>query len=159
MPDLILNPPSPVNLKGKIQYLWENDTALVEMHPAERFITGRVPTSKPTAADPAPPQMPYTRLELPIATRSTRTSDTEYWFQAVKFHLWTDTSDEADPIVQAIYDCYGNMGFSYELSSVTYRIIDTKFGGIAQKQIPKPNYTAWETVVTFTLRTMRNRVN
>jgi hypothetical protein len=147
------------SLKGTIQDMWAADPTLTVLHLASRFYTGRVPIIKPTDADPAPPQMPYTRLELPLGARGTRTSSTEYPFQLAKFHVWSETADEADAIVQAIVDCYADTSYSYTANTDTCQVIDTRYDGVTQKQITEPNYTAWESIVTFTLRTMRNRVH
>ena len=145
------------NLKGTLHQMWEDDATLDALHPVARFYTGRVPSSKPGSAVPAPPDMPYTRLELPSAKRGTRTTDTEYPMQEVKFHLWTDTADEADPVAQAIMDCYVNQAFEFTVGESTSKVIDTRDSGITQRQITKPTYTAWETVVCLTMRIMRNR--
>lgn len=150
--------PSLDNLKATIHDLWAADSALSTLHPAERLFTGRIPSSiQGGGTDSGPPEMPYTRLELPCARKGTRTTDTEYPIQDVKFHVWTDTSNEADPISEAILHCYRDQAFYYTVGTTTYKVIDTRDGGTTQREITMPNYTAWETIVSLTMRIMKNR--
>ena len=153
--NIITYNPSLPSIKGKLQYLWTANTALTALHPVTSFYTGRVPSVAGTNQGAAVTEMPYTRLEMPSGSLAERTSDSNYLFQVVKFHLWTDTAEEADPIANAIEDCFADVSFSYNSG----RVIDTKSNGVTQKQIVKPNYTAYETIVTFTMRIMRNRVH
>ena len=140
---------TPLNLKGTLQAMWTNNSPLMQLHPDVRFFTGRVPLAKNI-----PQPMPYTRLAMPGGSRGVRTSSTEYPLQMVKFHVWTDTAEEGDAISEAIQDCYRDKAFAYSDG----KVIDTRYDSDTQTQIVKPNYTAWETVVGFTMRLMRNRV-
>lgn len=154
MPELYLLNSTDLGVKGKLHAMWAANANLVAVHAANRMFTGRVPTIKETGKDPAPPPMPYTRLEEVGGARGVRTSDTQYPTQPIKFHVWTDTASEGDNIADAIVDCYSNSGFEYN----TGKAIDIHYETTNQRQIVKPNYTAWETVVSFTLLLMRNRV-
>jgi hypothetical protein len=147
-----------LSFKGTIQEMWAEDPALIVLHPASRFYTGRVPTIKPTSADPAPPAMPYTRLEAKGSGRGERTSSSEMPLEFVKFHIWTDTADEADAIADAVVNCYSNKAWWYTMNTYDQKVLDTRYDGTSQSQITEPNYTAWETVVSFTMRTWRERV-
>lgn len=154
MAGLILYDDDLAGLKGTLQSLWAANAALVVLHPASRFYTGRVPDLTANDATAVTP-MPYTRLAMPRGARDERTSDTNYTLQTLKFHVWTDTAEDADPIAEAIVDCYADVAFSYNNG----KVIDTRYDGTAQRQITEPNYTAWETIVSFTMRIVRNRTN
>ena len=152
MSGLILYDSTLPSLKGTLQDMWAADTDLVALHPASRFYTGRVPIVSGDGAT-APTAMPYTRLDTPGGHRGTRTSDTEYPLEKLRFHVWTDTAEEGDAIADAVQDCYKDQAFTYSRG----RVIDIRYENTDQRQITKPSYTAWETVVIFTMRLMRNR--
>jgi hypothetical protein len=152
MPGLILLD-TDESLKGELHAMWAADLALIALHPANRLFTGRVPTI--TGTDTAPAPMPYTRLAVPGGSRGQRTSTTQYPTQPIEFHLWTDTAEQADSIADAIQDCFQDKDFTYDRG----KVLDIHYESTNQAQITKPNYTAWETVVKFTLLTERTRTN
>jgi hypothetical protein len=155
MPNLLLYNAALQSIKGCLQSKWAADVTLCVLHPASRFYTGRVPDVTGADKVAAVTPMPYTRLVMPSGTRGDRTSDTNYSFQMLKLHLWTDTAEEADAIADAIIDCYADAAFTYDSG----RVIDTHYDGTTQRQVTQANYTAWETIVNFTMQLVRNRTN
>jgi hypothetical protein len=130
------------SLVGKIHEIWEATDSLK----ATEVYTGRIP------AEPAA-SMPYARIEQPAATRRFRSNRNIAKDVEIVFHVWTDTWDEGEALRLAIEAKYQNFGFDYDGGSVLDMIYDTH----SSSQPNLPEYTTWETVITYSLVTEEPR--
>jgi hypothetical protein len=125
--------------------LWAADPLLCSLIPADRFLTGRAPSSQ---------QTPYCRLELSGGSERQRSNGSLYQKLAITFHVWTDTFDQGDAIAPQIRRVFANREFDWGSGGV----LDCRTQGWpATEQTKLPEIKAWETVVKFVASTWDTR--
>jgi len=130
-----------------IHGLWAADPLLCGLISADRFLTGRVPSSQET---------PYCRLELSGGRETQRSNGSLYQKLTIIFHVWTDTFDQGDAIAPQIRRVFASREFDWGSGGV----LDCKTEGWPRTEQTKlPEIKAWETVVTFAANTWDTRLD
>jgi hypothetical protein len=131
---------------GTLHATWATTATLLALVPASSVFTGRVPSKTP---------MPYVSIQSPTGSRDARTNKNNYGNKEIVFHIWTDTESEGSAIREQIKDTFLNSDFSCSDGNV----LDVMYENESQEQVSRPNFTAWETVLTVSLKTAKVRGN